>query len=106
MDRLLCVLQIEDSASDAALIVRLLEKADYKVEWQRAQNAAQMRAALAERTWEVIIADYHLPQFNAPAALQILHDSSLDIPFIVVSGVMGEGTAVEMMKAGAHDYVL
>jgi signal transduction histidine kinase len=100
------VLQIEDSESDAALIVRALEKARYQVEWVRVEDAAGMRAALAERAWDVIIADYHLPQFDAPAALRILRDSGLDIPFIVVSAIMGEDTAVEMMKSGAHDYLL
>ena len=100
------VLQVEDSESDAALIVRALEKARFQVEWERVEDAAGMRAALAERAWDVIIADYHLPQFDAPAALAILRDSGLDIPFIVVSAIMGEDTAVEMMKAGAHDYLL
>ncbi len=99
-------MQVEDSESDAALIVRALEKARFQVEWERVEDAAGMRAALAERPWDVIIADYHLPQFDAPAALAILRDSGRDIPFIVVSGVMGEDTAVEMMKSGAHDYLL
>lgn len=99
-------MQVEDSESDAALIVRALEKARFQVEWERVEDAAGMRAALAERAWDVIIADYHLPQFDAPAALAILRDSGLDIPFIVVSAIMGEDTAVEMMKAGAHDYLL
>jgi PAS domain S-box-containing protein len=106
MSEPLRVLQIEDSESDAALIVRALEKARYQVEWERVEDAAGMRAALAERAWDVIIADYYLPQFDASAALAILRDSGRDIPFIVVSGRMGEDTAVEMMKAGAHDYLL
>jgi PAS domain S-box-containing protein len=76
------------------------------VESERVEDAAGMRAALAERTWDVIVSDYYLPQFGAPAALGILRDSGRDIPFIVVSGRMGEDTAVEMMKAGAHDYLL
>src|ERR1035438_7493071 len=106
MSELLRVLQIEDSECDAALIVRELEKTRYQVEWERVEDAAGMRAALAERAWDVIISDYYLPQFGAPAALGILLDSGRDIPFIVVSGRMGEDTAVEMMKAGAHDYLL
>lgn len=106
MSGMLRVLQIEDSESDAALIVRALEKARYQVECVRVEDAAGMRAALAERTWDVIIADYHLPQFDAPAALEILRDSGRDIPFIVVSAIMGEDTAVEMLKSGAHDYLL
>jgi PAS domain S-box-containing protein len=106
MSELLRLLQIEDSESDAALIVRVLEKARYQVEWKRVEDAAGMRAALEERAWDIIVSDYYLPQFGAPAALGILRESGRDIPFIVVSGRMGEDTAVEMMKAGAHDYLL
>src|ERR1035438_9152971 len=69
MSELLRVLQIEDSECDAALIVRELEKTRYQVEWERVEDAAGMRAALAERAWDVIISDYYLPQFGAPAAL-------------------------------------
>jgi PAS domain S-box-containing protein len=100
------VLQIEDSESDAALIVRLLERAQYNVYWKRVEDAAGMRAALAGEVWDVIVADYHLPQFDAPAALRILHDTGQDIPFLVVSGDLGEDLAVAMMKAGAHDYLM
>ena len=100
------VLQVEDHESDAALIVRLLEKAGYAVEAERVEDAAAMRAALSQREWDVIIADYRLPVFDAPSALRILLDSGGDIPFIVVSGTVGEVLAVEMMRAGAHDYLM
>jgi PAS domain S-box-containing protein len=106
MSEILRVLQVEDSESDAALIVRLLEKAGYDVQAERVEDAAAMRAALAGKTWDAIIADYHLPGFDAPAALATLHHTGLDIPFIVVSGTMGEDVAVGMMKAGAHDYLI
>ena len=99
------VLQVEDSESDAALVVRLLERAGYDVRAKRVEDAAAMRAALAAKTWDVIIADYHLPGIDAPAALAVLHESGLDLPFLVVSGAMGEDLAVAMMKAGAHDYL-
>ncbi len=105
MSETLRVLQVEDSESDAALIVRLLERAGYNVQAERVEDAAAMRAALSSTTWDVIIADYHLPGFDAPAALQTLHESGLDLPFLVVSGAMGEEVAVAMMKAGAHDYL-
>ena len=59
----------------------------------------------SDKTWDAIIADYHLPGFDAPAALAVLHESGLDLPFLVVSGAMGEDLAVAMMKAGAHDYL-
>jgi signal transduction histidine kinase len=106
MNATLRVLQIEDSASDAGLIVRLLEKTGYTVAAKCVEDAAEVSAALANQTWDVIICDYHLPQFDAPAALTILRQAGIDIPFIVVSGAMGEDVAVSMMKAGAHDYVM
>jgi PAS domain S-box-containing protein len=106
MSEILRVLQVEDSESDAALIVRLLEKSGYTVHAERVEEAEPMRQALARQDWDVVIADFHLPQFDAVAALEILHECGRDIPFIVVSGMIGEDRAVEMMRAGAHDYVL
>jgi PAS domain S-box-containing protein len=97
---------VEDSASDAELIVRLLGQAGYEVHAERVETAAQMRAALEKHAWDAILADYHLPRFDAPAALAVLGDSGLDLPFIVVSGALGEDRAVAMMKAGAHDYLM
>jgi PAS domain S-box-containing protein len=97
------VLVVEDSESDAAIIVRFLEKADYEVQWQRIDTAGDMREALARQPWDVVISDYHLPQFDAPAALATLKEAGLDIPFIVVSGTIGEETAVALIKAGAQD---
>jgi len=106
MSKSLRVLQIEDSADDAALVLRHLEQAGYEIHVLRAQEANEMRAALAGRTWDVIIADHHLPKFDAPAALDVLQQTGLDIPFIVVSGTIGEDLAVGLMKSGAHDYLL
>ena len=106
MKRPLRLLQVEDFESDAELIVRLLDKAGYDVASRRVEDAEAMRAALAEQVWDVIIADYRLPQFDAPAALAVLHESGLDIPFIVVSGAIGEDVAVRIMRSGAHDYLM
>jgi len=106
MSKPLELLQVEDSESDASLIVRLLEKAGYSVKAERVDTAAQFRAALARQPWDVIVADDYLPQFDAPAALAVLRGAALDIPFIVVSGAMGEDRAVAMMKAGTQDYVM
>ncbi len=106
MSEILRVLQVEDSESDAALIIRLLEKAGYTVQSERVEEEEPMRQALARQEWDVVISDYHLPQFGAAAALQIFRECRRDIPFIVVSGTIGEERAVEMMRAGAHDYVL
>lgn len=99
------LLMIEDSESDAGLVLWQLKHGGYEVKYERVEDAAQMRAALCSK-WDVIIADFHLPDFDAPSALRILQESELDIPFIVVSGAIGEETAVELMKSGARDYVM
>ncbi len=106
METPLRVLLIEDSESDAALVIRQLKKAGYAVTHERVETAAQMTAALEKQAWDCVIADYRLPQFDAPAALAVLQAAGLDLPFIVVSGTIGEETAVALMKAGAHDYLM
>jgi two-component system, cell cycle sensor histidine kinase and response regulator CckA len=106
MHETLHVLQVEDSESDAALIARLLQKAGYAVIAERVETPEDMRAALDREDWDVVIADHRMSQFDAPGALRILSETGRDIPFIVVSGSIGEETAVAMMKFGAHDYVL
>ncbi|HTX34872.1 MAG TPA: response regulator, partial [Bryobacteraceae bacterium] len=106
MSQLLRVLLIEDSESDAGLIARHLEKAGHEVRADRVQTAGALCAALAGGEYDVIIADYHLPQFDAPAALALVRQSGRDIPFLVVSGTIGEERAVAMMKAGAQDYLM
>jgi two-component system, cell cycle sensor histidine kinase and response regulator CckA len=104
--KVLRVLQVEDSETDAAWIVRLLEKAGHAVEAARVENAEEMLQALGRGAWDVIIADHRLPRFDAPAALALLQESGWDIPFIVVSGAIDAASAVALMKAGASDYVL
>jgi signal transduction histidine kinase len=98
-------LLVEDSEDDAALIARELRRGDYDPAIRRVETEAAMRAALAE-PWDVVISDYSLPQFSGLAALTLLRASGLDIPFIVVSGAIGEEVAVAAMKAGAHDYLM
>lgn len=105
MNRPIRVLVVEDSESDAALIARHLEKADYEVQWERVDTAGDMKDALASQVWDVVISDCHLPQFDASAALATLKGSGLDIPFIVVSGMIGEETAAGLMKGGAQDFL-
>jgi diguanylate cyclase (GGDEF)-like protein/PAS domain S-box-containing protein len=102
----LAVLIVEDSESDAKLIVRLLRKAGYEVVSEQIETAEQMRLALEKQPWDVVISDYSLPQFDGSAALELLKEKQHDVPFIVVSGAIGEETAVAMMKAGAHDYLM
>jgi len=102
----LAVLIVEDSESDSKLIARLLIKAGYAVSFEQVATAEQMRSALEKRIWDVVISDYSLPQFDGNAALELLKEKQLDIPFIVVTGNLGEESAVDMMKAGAHDYLM
>jgi putative nucleotidyltransferase with HDIG domain len=106
MSKPLAVLNIEDSEGDSQLIRRLLDRAGYTGAFMRVETAAQMRAALETNQWDVIISDYRLPQFDGEAALALLQEMGLDIPFIAVSGTIGEELAVAMMRAGAHDYLM
>jgi two-component sensor histidine kinase len=106
MSEPLRVLQVEDSPGDAALTEWALMKAGYTVYSERVVNGREMLEALAKQPWDIIIADYRLPEFDAPTALALLHQSGRDIPFIVVSGALGEELAVAMMRAGAQDNFL
>jgi PAS domain S-box-containing protein len=102
----LTVLIVEDSEFDAQMMVSILRKGGYDVTFQRVETEEDFRSALANRPWDMILADYNLPAFSAPAALKILQQSGLDVPFIIVSGGIGEDIAVGAMKAGAHDYLM
>ncbi|HYE30689.1 MAG TPA: SpoIIE family protein phosphatase [Methylomirabilota bacterium] len=106
MSKPLRVLLLEDSEFDAQLLVSLLKKGGYDPHYIRVETAEQFTSALQNERWDVILADYNLPQFSAPAALALLQQSGLDVPFIIVSGGIGENTAVAAMKAGAHDYLM
>ncbi len=100
------VLLVEDSPDDAALLVRALRKGGFTPSCERVETAAELQEALQQQGWDIIIADYSLPRFSALHALSIVHAAAIDLPFIVVSGKLGEDTAVEAMRAGAHDYIL
>ncbi|MBA3499484.1 MAG: PAS domain S-box protein, partial [Deltaproteobacteria bacterium] len=106
MSGTLRVLVVEDSDIDAKLNVAALRQAGHQVEFERVDAADAMRAALVRATWHVITCDWAMPGFSAPAALTLLKESGLDIPFIIVSGTVGEELAVDAMRAGAHDYVI
>lgn len=99
------VLIIEDSELDAGLILRHLKSAGYAVTMSRVESEPEMIKALKD-SWDVILADFRLPEFNAPRALAVLQSTGMDIPFIVVSGAVGEETAVSLMRSGARDYVM
>jgi diguanylate cyclase (GGDEF)-like protein/PAS domain S-box-containing protein len=100
------VLIIEDTEDDALLLWRALRRGGYEVQWQRVDTAPAMKTALESQPWDVVVSDYSMPRFSATDALALLKESGLDLPFIIVSGAIGEGAAVEAMKAGAHDYVM
>ena len=100
------VLIVEDAEDDALLLERSLRQAGYDLTFKRVDTADSMAAALAEQNWDLVVSDYSMPNFSALAALKVLKKSGSDIPFIVLSGNIGEETAVESMRAGAHDYVM
>ncbi len=100
------VLVIEDSEDDAVLIGRQLRAGGYDPTVERVDTPEGVTAALDGKTWDAVIADYRLPRFDALGALTILRGRGLDLPFLVVSGSIGEDIAVAAMKAGAHDYIM
>ena len=102
----LTVLFIEDVEDDVLWVLRELRGSGLVPTWQRVQTAEELKAALENQTWDVIISDYQLPCFSTLAALAIVKSSNQDIPFIVVSDTLGEDPVVEMMRAGVHDYVM
>ena len=106
MSEPLTVLMIEDSEDDALLVLRELQRDGFDITWERVETAEALGRTLSSGGWDVIISDYRLPKFDAPAALKIVKQSHPDLPFIVVSGTVGEASAVALMKAGAHDYLM
>ena len=104
--KLLRVLFVEDSLSDAFLLERALTRGGFRVTSERVDTAEQMLRALDEREWDLILCDHSMPQFSSPAALKILQERKLDLPFIIVSGHIEEEMAVSTMDSGAHDYIM
>jgi two-component system NtrC family sensor kinase len=100
------VLIVEDQDDDVLILVRVLERAGYNLTFERVDSAEALARALGRQTWDIVIADYKLPQFNGLAALAQVKERGLDLPFIIVSGGIGEDIAVAAMKAGAHDYIM
>jgi len=106
MKQPLRVLVVEDSEFDAKMLVRLLDRGGYATAYERVQTADDMARALSTKEWDIVLSDYNLPGFNATLALQLLQATKLDIPFIIVSGGIGEDIAVAAMKSGASDYLM
>jgi PAS domain S-box-containing protein len=100
------VLMVEDSADDTLLLAAELKRGGFKLVIERVETAASMQAALEVHEWDLIICDYSMPHFSGQEALALHQQRALDIPFISVSGAVGEETVAEMIKAGAHDYVM
>jgi PAS domain S-box-containing protein len=100
------VLIVEDSEDDMLLMLRELRRGGYTLDYERVDTPAAMEAALERQSWDIAIADYTLPAFSAPDALKLLQSRKLDLPFIIVSGTIGEEIAVAAMKSGAHDYLI
>ena len=100
------ILIVEDSEDDAILMLRQLQRSDYDITFERVDTAEAMNKALDEQEWDVILSDYVMPHFSMPEALNIMTEKGLDLPFIVISGAIGEESAVEVMRAGAHDYIM
>jgi signal transduction histidine kinase len=97
---------VEDVESDALLVVRELKRGGFDVTFERVDTAETMAAALARDTWDIVLSDYTMPRFSALAALGIVKERKVDLPFIIVSGTIGEETAVEAIRAGAHDFMV
>ena len=105
-DKTISILFVEDSEDDTILVIHLLRKNGYSPSYRQVWTADDMENALQTSQWDLIICDFHMPNFTGLDALKIVKQHGLDIPFLVVSGVVGEDKAVEMMLAGAHDYVM
>lgn len=98
------ILLVEDSIDDSELIVRQLEHEDFCVKWERVETANDLRAALLTQSWDIVLSDYTMPQFSAIDALKIISEIKPDLPCIIISGTIGEETAVKAMQAGAQDF--
>jgi FixJ family two-component response regulator len=97
---------IEDSEDDAALTILEVRRGGYEPVVKRVETAEDLADAVQSGKWDVVISDYVMPRFSGLSALKMLRESGLDLPFIIVSGKIGEDVAVDAMKTGAHDYIL
>ncbi|MBI3803128.1 MAG: EAL domain-containing protein [Nitrospirae bacterium] len=100
------VLIVEDSEEDTTLLLQTLRQGEYEPEFERVDTVETMSAALERQQWDLVLSDYFMPRFDAHAALKLVQNSELDVPFIIVSGSIGEETAVALMREGAHDCIL
>lgn len=106
MNREICLLLIEDSSADAELLVFELENQGFQLQWKRVESSQALTLALHSKTWDIVISDYFMPGFSGFEALRIVRQHDPILPFILVSGAVGEEVAVNLIKEGAQDYLL
>ena len=97
---------VEDSEDDAELLARELRRHGYEVDYERVHDADMLDAALRKGPWDIVFSDHSMPHFGSGAALQMVRGRDPDVPFVIVSGTMGEDVAVDAMRAGANDYLV
>jgi CheY-like chemotaxis protein len=102
--KFLKTLIVEDSEDDVLILLRHLARGGYEIEYQCVQTAREMQEALHSNDWQIVLSDYSMPQFDGLMALSVLKKTGIDIPFIIISGTLGEDTAVQTMLAGVDDY--
>ncbi|HLP14793.1 MAG TPA: PAS domain S-box protein [Bacteroidota bacterium] len=100
------ILVVEDSEDDALLVLHHIRAGGYDIEHERVETSEAMQAALHGAQWDIVLSDFKLPHFNGLEALRLVKEFDVDIPFIIISGTIGEEIAVEAMQAGAHDYIM
>ena len=100
------VLIVEDSEDDAVLLIRELQRGGYDPVSERVDTPETMKTALDGQIWDIVLSDYSMPRFSMSEALTMVKEKGLDLPFIIVSGAIGEEAAVASMRAGVHDYVM
>jgi DNA-binding NtrC family response regulator len=105
-NKVLRALIADDSENDVLVLLHILRKAGFEPVYERVWTAPAMKAALQRQAWDIVISDYEMPNFDGFEVLQLLKESGHDLPFILVSAVVSEETAVAAMKAGAHDYIM
>jgi PAS domain S-box-containing protein len=106
MNKPLRILIVEDSEEDSLLLLMELRRSGFEPDFKRVEKRDDMKEALQQREWDIVISDYVMPRFSGLDALAVLRASGIDLPFIIVSGNIGEDIAVDAMRAGAHDYII
>jgi diguanylate cyclase (GGDEF)-like protein len=106
MDKPLRVMIVEDSEDDAELLLQELRRGGFEPEHERVETAQAMTAALDRQLWDIVFGDFSMPRFNGAAALKLVRSRGFDLPFIFVSGTIGEDAAIDAMRSGANDYIM